>query len=82
MNRILFKNDEGGVSVIIPSDNALAEHTIQEIAEKDVPAGLPYKIVDVSEIPADRTWRQAWDIDEAELTDGFGGAEPLEGVGE
>jgi len=73
MNRILFKNDEGGVSVIIPSDNALDEHTIQEIAEKDVPAGLPYKIVDVSEIPSDRTFREAWDIDEAELTDGVGG---------
>jgi len=54
MNRILFKNDEGGVSVIIPSDNALAEHTIQEIAEKDVPAGKPYKIVSVDDIPSDR----------------------------
>jgi len=48
MNRIIYKTDENGVSVIIPSDNALAEHTIQEIAEKDVPAGKPYKIVSVS----------------------------------
>jgi len=72
MNRILFKNDEGGISVIVPSDNALAEHTIQEIAEKDVPAGKPYKIVSVDDIPSDRTFRNAWEVDEATLTDGVG----------
>ena len=72
MNRIIYKTDEGGVAVIIPSDNALAEHTIQEIAEKDVPAGKPFKIVDVSDIPSDRTFRNAWEADEADLTDGVG----------
>jgi len=73
MNRILFKTDEGGVAVIIPTENALAEHTIQEIAEKDVPAGKPYKIVSVDDIPSDRSARDAWIIDEADLTDGVGG---------
>ena len=73
MNRIIYKTDEGGVAVIIPSDNALAEHTIQEIAEKDVPAGKPYKIVSVDDIPSDRTFRNAWEADEADLTDGVGG---------
>ena len=72
MNRILFKTDEGGVAVIIPSANALAEHTIQEIAEKDVPAGKPYKIVSVDDIPSDRTFRNAWTVNEADLTDGVG----------
>ena len=72
MNRIIYKTDEGGTAVIIPSDNALAEHTIQEIAEKDVPAGKPYKIVSVDDIPSDRTFRNAWTVDEATLTDGVG----------
>ena len=72
MNRIIYKTDEGGVAVIIPTENALTEHTIQEIAEKDVPAGKPYKIVDVSEIPSDRTFRNAWEVDEADLIDGVG----------
>ena len=70
--RIIFKKDDGGTAVIIPSDNALAEHTIQEIAEKDVPAGKPYKIVSVDDIPSDRTFRNAWTVDEATLTDGTG----------
>jgi len=73
MNRIIYKTDDGGISVIIPSDKALAEHTIQEIAEKDVPAGKPYKIVSADDIPSDRTFRNAWEVDEATLTDGTGG---------
>jgi hypothetical protein len=73
MKRILYKSDEGGVSVIFPSERALLENTIEEIAEKDVPAGKPYKIVDAADIPSDRTFRDAWEVDEADLTDGIGG---------
>ena len=59
--RIIYPTDGGGVAVIVPSPNCLQEHTIQEIAEKDVPAGKPYKIVDVADIPSDRTFRNAWE---------------------
>lgn len=38
--------------------------TVEEIAERDVPAGKPWKIVDVSEIPEDRTYRNAWEYEE------------------
>ena len=72
MNRIIYRTDEGGVAVVVPTDEALRSHTIQEIAEKDVPAGKPFKIVDVSDIPSDRTFRNAWEADEADLTDGVG----------
>jgi hypothetical protein len=57
-SRIIFPNDEGGVAVIIPAPECGL--TIEEIAAKDVPAGKPYEIVDVSEIPEDRTFRGAW----------------------
>ena len=56
--RIIFPNDEGGVSVIIPADCGL---TIEEIAAKDVPTGKQFEIVDVSDIPTDRTFRDAWE---------------------
>lgn len=72
--RIIFKNEIGGVSILTPAPECLETYTIKQIAEKDVPEGRPYKIVDVSEIPSDRTFRNAWDIDEAELTDGVGGS--------
>jgi hypothetical protein len=61
---IIFPNDEGGVSVIIPTSEYLLDHTIEELAAKDVPAGKPYQIVDVSEIPSDRTFRDAWTYEE------------------
>jgi len=62
--RIIFPNDEGGVSIIIPAPEYLETHTIEELAAKDVPAGKPYKIVDVSDIPEDRTFRNAWEYQE------------------
>lgn len=69
---IVFKNDEGGISVIHPSDEALRAHTVQEVARKDVPAGKPYAIVDISELPADRLFRGAWTIEDGDLVDGTG----------
>lgn len=68
--RIIYTQENGTVAVLIPSPNS--ELSIEELAKKDVPTGLPYKIVDVSEISTDRTFRGAWVIDDAELTDGVG----------
>ena len=58
--RIIYPTDEGGVAIVIPAPEALETMTIEEIAAKDVPVGKPYQIVDVSEIPSDRTFRGAW----------------------
>ena len=62
--RIIYPNDDGGVSILIPTPEYLQDHTIEELAAKDVPAGKPYKIVDVSDIPEDRTFRNAWEYQE------------------
>ena len=72
MKRIIYKNPDNSVSIIIPAPEALQSMTIEQIAKKDVPTGYKYKIVDISEIPSDRSLRNAWSIDEAELTDGVG----------
>ena len=71
--RVVYKTDDGGVAIVIPSPEALKKYTIQEIAIKDVPNGKPFKIVDVSEIPSDRSERQSWEVNESDLTDGVGG---------
>ena len=72
MARIIYQTENGGVAVIVPADEALANHTIKEIAEKDVPSGLPYKIVEDSDVPSDRSFRDAWEVEESDLTDGVG----------
>ena len=68
--RIIYKASDETVRIIVPSDDI--DMTVDEIAQKDVPTGLKYKIVNVSEISSDRTFRNAWDINESELTDGVG----------
>jgi hypothetical protein len=72
--KIIFKNEDNSIGIITPTDEALSFATIEQIAEKDVPHNLPYWIVEDSAIPTDRTFRNAWEIDETigEPT-GFGG---------
>ena len=60
-SRIIYPNDDGGVSIIIPAPECGL--SIEEIAAKSVPEGKPYKIVDVADIPTDRTFRNAWTAD-------------------
>lgn len=107
--RIIYPNDDGGVSIIIPATDARQQILVSEavteivthnatldedgieltpsydetvtvapavyrdqtddeliewIAAKDVPTGKPYKIVDVADIPEDRTFRNAWEYQE------------------
>jgi hypothetical protein len=104
--RIIYPNDDGGVSIIIPTIEAKQQVTISEavteivthdavldedgievtpaydetvtvtpavyreqtdeefiewVAQKDVPTGKPFQIVDVADIPTDRTFRNAWE---------------------
>ena len=47
-----------------PTPEYLLTHTIEDCATKDVPEGVEYKIVDSSEIPQDRTFRNAWEYTE------------------
>jgi len=72
MKRIIYPNDDGGVSVIYPSPNT--KYTIEEIALKDVPKGKPYRIIEQTDVPTDGTFRNAWEYDFGTLdnVDGFG----------
>ena len=58
---IIFKSEEGRAILVIPSPNC--EIPVEEIARKDVPPGLPYHIIDRSQIPTDMTFYEAWEAD-------------------
>ena len=58
--RIVYTQDNGTVAVVVPTPEALETRTVEEIAIKDVPTGKEYHIVDVADIPSDRTFRDAW----------------------
>ena len=70
--KIIYKNSDGSVAVIHPTHEALEIMTSEEIALKDVPTGVAFAIVEDSDIPTDRTFRNAWTIDDSFLTDGVG----------
>ena len=72
MQVIIYKQPSGVIAIVRPTEEALALYGIEAIAQKDAPAGLPYKIINASEIPTDRSQRNAWTVDDAELTDGVG----------
>ena len=62
--RIIYPQDNGIVAIVTPTPKYLAEHTIEELVIKAVPKGKPYKIIDASDIPTDRTFRDAWEYTE------------------
>lgn len=72
MQVILYKQDNGVAAVIYPTQEAVDAIGIEAIAAKDVPTGKPYKIIDSADLPADRSQRNGWTVDDAELTDGVG----------
>tara|TARA_Y100000401_G_scaffold57312_1_gene45345 strand:+ start:974 stop:1225 length:252 start_codon:yes stop_codon:yes gene_type:complete len=75
--KILYQLDDGTVAIVVPvlteiNPETGVAYTIKEIAEKDVPKGKKYKIVEDSDVPTDRSFRNAWVVDENDLTDGVG----------
>jgi hypothetical protein len=56
--RIIYKTENNGIAVVYPALTWTG--TLEELAAKDVPPNTPWKIVDISEIPSDRTFRNAW----------------------
>ncbi len=74
---IIYKNQSGSGSVSTPTQEAIDQLTLDEIAQRIVPNSVAYWIVDPSTIPSDRTFRDAWELDENEMGEpnGFGGVE-------
>jgi len=67
---VIYKSDAAEVCVVFPAPNCGL--TIEQIALKDVPFGKSFKIIDVADLPTDQTTRNAWTVDDADLTDGVG----------
>jgi len=74
MRKIIYENPDKSVTILHPTDEVLSFASLEQIAEKDVPKDLPYWFIEETDIPSDRTFRSAWEID-ATIGDpaGFGG---------
>lgn len=73
MELIIFKNEDNSIGIVVPTNETLLIYSLKIVALKDVPEGLPFWYVDKSEVPADRTFRNAWEISETmREPDGYG----------
>jgi hypothetical protein len=59
MQRIIYPMTTGGVAIVTPTGLL----PIEEVARKDVPAGVPYRIVSDEDLPADWSLQEAWSAD-------------------
>ena len=65
--KIIYPN-ETGIAVITPTGDL----SVEETALKDVPSGVKYKIIDSSDLPQERDFRNAWEYDFSTDFDGVG----------
>jgi hypothetical protein len=56
--RFLYTDDDGNLCIVIPADNCGL--TLDQIKAKDCPSGKTVYTVNKSEIPTDRSFRNAW----------------------
>lgn len=68
MKLAIFPNEET-ISVLVPAPNSSL--SFEEVCAKDVPTGVPYLVIDSSELPVDREFRDAWQADFSN-PDGYG----------
>ena len=67
-NRIVYTDPiSGNVCVVTPT----GESPIDTVVARVVPAGVTYKIVEASEIPTDRAFRNAWKVDGGQIKEDF-----------
>lgn len=58
--KIIYQNPDNTIAIIMPCDCGM---TTEQIAEKDVPHGIPYLICEDTDIPADWSTSSSWECD-------------------
>jgi hypothetical protein len=64
---IIYQNDNGGVATCIPT----GEISIDAVMTKDVPAGRGARIVNLTDLPRDNDFYDAWEMDANSVTVNF-----------
>ena len=73
--RIVYKNQDGSVAVIVPAPNSGL--TVDEVAARDVPDGVSFDIVNVSDLPQVRDFRNAWRLNGKRVQEDLGAAKEI-----
>ena len=69
MKLIIFKQENGNAAVIVPAYEYLQDHTIEECAVKDVPAGAEFHIIEEEDLPQEHNdFFNAWELNVGKVT--------------
>ena len=58
---ILYPNSNGSVVFVWPAPDT--EFSVEQIAQKDVPEGVPYIIANTADLPSDHAFFEAFEAD-------------------
>jgi hypothetical protein len=73
MKVIIYPQENNSIALVIPAPECPI--SIQEVARKDVPAGVPFLIIDASQLPQEEEYFNSFEADFSN-PDGYGiGAE-------
>lgn len=64
--KLLYTQSNGVCAIVTPISES--GETLEQIIEKAVPAGTPYVQVEDTEIPTDRSYRNAWVVNGDKIT--------------
>lgn len=67
MENVIIHKTDSGVAITTPASEFLKTHTINDCVSRVVPAGVPFKIVNKSQIPSDHTFRNAWEYNDGSI---------------
>ena len=60
-SKVIIFNSPFTNQLAITMVSGRSEKTVDEIAKMTVPNGVKYKVIDQSDLPADKTWIDAWE---------------------
>ena len=60
-SKVIIFNSPFTNQLAITMVSGRCEKTVDEIAKMTVPNGVKYKVIDQSDLPADKTWIDAWE---------------------
>lgn len=71
-SRIAYKNEQGGVSIVSPAPKSHLERVLgpltqdeyeKHLLERSLPEGVSYTVLSSTDVPEDRTFRNAWALE-------------------
>ena len=65
---IIFNQENGNAAVMVATAEYLQDHTIEEAAAKDVPAGAEFHIIEEEDLPQEHNdFFNAWEVDNGKI---------------